>query len=1422
MSIDFLEGSRVVSYNGSQLVLDVGLQRGGTELFGVSRVSLQHGSVSAIVAPNGFGKTSFLSSLMNLSGFPDLSVAVIRSDWVRLETESADGPGTQPIGSLLPVDFLLHTLRQRQQSLQQQISDLEDNLPTLAADAVEKAAERIGFLYDALDSLDDAQIQEVAMKALSELGFVERGVDSTKCGELSGGWLYRLKLASTLLARPEILIIDEPSFLDEKGTDWLIHFLSEELTEGNNSIVLLATHKEYLLEALAEQILYITPGTETEGRMLLQFSGSYDSFLHTQQQVMTQKQKGEKAVAIEEATAAKTKQLLQKEQKKKDAGFAKKTEVGGSRALRQTTMVSEQKAHSALKNRAKHLERVRQRIESRGEAQGMNLQKQQALAPIRLTGEAAAETGAPILLVDSVDFSYETIRNRSSSLLQQLSCAIYPKDCIALVGENGAGKSTLLKLIVGELSPSRGEVRFPHPLRYVYFPQNAAMELTLRDDIGGVTAQDLVQRVASTEIQVAGRTGKAPVTMSQLQARSHLGQFGLTKELAERKVGSLSTGERTRLYLSLLMIGFDKNLPPQLLILDEISDNLDVDTVDSLVAALEGFEGAVLAVSHERVHFLERMQTRLHVVKGHFELDADPSLRETAGALAVHVIAKLEDSVGKTSDQPSGSSQWNEVLNLESKGAEDPTGESPLIITLTAVCKNPISDPQSAAGGSASTGPGGESEWILAQSELKISDTTGQQTVVFTRQDGQKAGEVEVEFVVASAGELQRFRELADEADRENPIEPNGDEGEPAGEAQQGPLRTGASVHFEDESPSRHAGAQDEEGARGSSTRVVPPVATSTVPRAQSESQLAQLTRGMTGTGTGRSHAATDGPPPLTPGPHLDEMLARVWDSPRFHHTCCLKGISFGELQPRKPSDFKNFRKGPKPIGLAMSLPEVPKMMADNYEKLRRQKVFECLDFYNRVCGSNPREKENPQRQLTEESEAPPAPPQLGSSALSSKAAAPLRQVTRTFEQFPNLMTKAKSAELLSNLMEQEARRIEKELQFEARLQAAVERENEEQLLKELWLQQRLVYRHKRKEEREKMYTEKGKFALDISLARNERFQTCKRARAVEREERQAMRTVALEEKERALEQFYLEKSMKESKKGEEWLLKRREVEARIEADILVRSQKAAESSAEYERKVEALKGLLAQKEKERLLNVAEKEMKWVGAADRVERRKRQNEYEREIQAEKLQEKFDYVEAMESVKQMLTDQRRNRNIMAEGLKCKPLSLQRVQPGPGSYCGLQHQSCIGEFSAPKISKASVPNVFDQAWMSKRDVPAPNVYFRSKFYKNDPEVMQKDITGQPSSGSFGLHYAQMLSKGGNTWGGAKYTVERQPRATQARRDLTGYSVPGPGNYFLKKHPARVMEAATKPAEKPTEASPSVIPARIVPDYYGKGRF
>ena len=121
---DFLDGSKVIDYNGSNLALKIGLHYGANDLFELSQLNLEHGNIYAVVAPNGSGKSSFVSSITNLPNFPHdrFSVSILKSDWVRmghinLDEESdkftLSETSQKTIDSLQPLEYLSYQFERK-------------------------------------------------------------------------------------------------------------------------------------------------------------------------------------------------------------------------------------------------------------------------------------------------------------------------------------------------------------------------------------------------------------------------------------------------------------------------------------------------------------------------------------------------------------------------------------------------------------------------------------------------------------------------------------------------------------------------------------------------------------------------------------------------------------------------------------------------------------------------------------------------------------------------------------------------------------------------------------------------------------------------------------------------------------------------------------------------------------------------------------------------------------------------------------------------------------------------------------------------------------------------------------------------------------------------------------------------------------
>ena len=179
-------------------------------------------------------------------------------------------------------------------------------------------------------------------------------------------------------------------------------------------------------------------------------------------------------------------------------------------------------------------------------------------------------------------------------IVDKLNTTILRGDKIGLIGPNGAGKTTLLKLILGALEPDSGHIQRGANLQVAYFDQmRAALDLD-------ATLEDFISP-GSEWIEIGSR---------RQHVKSYLGDFLFSPARAASPVRSLSGGERNRLLLARLFAR-----PANVLVLDEPTNDLDIDTLELLEELLQGYEGTVFLVSHDRA-FLDNVVTSTLVWEG--------------------------------------------------------------------------------------------------------------------------------------------------------------------------------------------------------------------------------------------------------------------------------------------------------------------------------------------------------------------------------------------------------------------------------------------------------------------------------------------------------------------------------------------------------------------------------------------------------------------------------------------------------------------------------------------------------------------------------------------------------------------------------------------------------------------------------------
>lgn len=272
--------------------------------------------------------------------------------------------------------------------------------------------------------------------------------------------------------------------------------------------------------------------------------------------------------------------------------------------------------------RVKRLEDLRRTRGQRREQQGQ----------VKLDVASGERSGKIVAELINVDKSYG-----SKIIVRDFTDTILRGDKVGLIGPNGAGKTTLLKLILGEMQPDSGTVRQGTRLQVAYFDQMRAQlneETSLADTISP----------GSDWVEINGQ---------KKHVMTYLSDFLFAPERARSPVKSLSGGERNRLLLARL---FAK--PANVLVLDEPTNDLDIDTLELLEELLQDYEGTVFLVSHDRM-FLDNVVTQVIVSEGNGMWreyvggysDWERMRPTVQGANSVKSLAKQEKSSEKDMSQ---------------------------------------------------------------------------------------------------------------------------------------------------------------------------------------------------------------------------------------------------------------------------------------------------------------------------------------------------------------------------------------------------------------------------------------------------------------------------------------------------------------------------------------------------------------------------------------------------------------------------------------------------------------------------------------------------------------------------------------------------------------------------------------------------
>ncbi|MGA5314453.1 ABC-F family ATP-binding cassette domain-containing protein [Streptomyces pseudogriseolus] len=414
-----------------------------------------------------------------------------------------------------------------------------------AGDVAEEHFETVG---------DDWDVEERALATLGELGLGHIGLDRT-VGEVSGGESVMLRLAALLLSRPDVLLLDEPT----NNLDLFARRRLYAAVESWQGVLVVVSHDRELLD-LVDQIADLRPGGITW------YGGNFTAY---EEALAVEQEAAERMVRVAEADLRKQKRELADAQVKLARRKRYGQKMWDQKREPKIVMGARKRAaqESAGKHRIMHEEKLAEAKERLDDAVEAVRDDDEIRVDLPFT---AVPPGRQVLTLMDLEPAYGA---RVKSL------DLRGPERVALIGRNGAGKTTLLRTVAGELPPVSGEATAHVPLRFL--PQRLD--------------------VLDPELTVAENVARFAPGATNNRIRARLARFLFRGARADQQAATLSGGERFRATLAALMLA---EPAPQLLMLDEPTNNLDMASVRQLTSALESFEGALVVASHD-LPFLE-------------------------------------------------------------------------------------------------------------------------------------------------------------------------------------------------------------------------------------------------------------------------------------------------------------------------------------------------------------------------------------------------------------------------------------------------------------------------------------------------------------------------------------------------------------------------------------------------------------------------------------------------------------------------------------------------------------------------------------------------------------------------------------------------------------------------------------------------
>ena len=510
-----------------------------TKSFGVESIlenisfTVNEGDKIGVIGVNGTGKTTLFKIISGIYGYDSGEIYTSKDCEIGYLEQNTNFYSDNTIFTeVLEVFSDLIKMEEDLRKMECEISDKssETNSPDL-----QKLMDNYSHKLELFQNSNGYGYKSEAKGVLKGLGFNDDELEKP-IKILSGGEKTRVLLAKLLLKKPTLLLLDEPTnHLDSDALEWLELFLKQY-----KGTVILISHDRYFLDQSVNRIF------EIHNKKLKAYNGNYSYYV-------------EKS-AIDKEIERKTYEDQQKEIKKQEESIERLKAYGREKHLK----------------RARSKEKALSKIEVLDRPDGERKRAKIKFIP-------AVESGNDVLAVRDVGMRFP-----DKVLFKDLNLDIYRGEKVALIGPNGAGKSTLFKIIMNELQPMEGEVKFGTNVNTAYFHQE--------------------QKTLNLDNTVIDEIWDANPHLTQTEVRNMLGAFLFENEDVFKKISSLSGGERARVAILKLILS-----QSNFLLLDEPTNHLDIDSKEVLEEALVNYTGTIFTISHDR-YFLNKVVDKILVL----------------------------------------------------------------------------------------------------------------------------------------------------------------------------------------------------------------------------------------------------------------------------------------------------------------------------------------------------------------------------------------------------------------------------------------------------------------------------------------------------------------------------------------------------------------------------------------------------------------------------------------------------------------------------------------------------------------------------------------------------------------------------------------------------------------------------------------